>query len=110
MTKIETLYLTYRDTDLYKNEEVAQLLGWDIGLVKTYKSRLKLRGLIDVDEEGKVSILAPYRVDIEEPKLTLKGEIYREMLEIYMEDFRGQATFKDRLAVGQEIRLILKHV
>ena len=32
------------------------------------------------------------------------------MLEVYMDDFRKQDTFKDRLQVGQEIRMILKAI
>lgn len=56
-----------------------------------------------------MEILKPYREDVENP-VTFKGEIYREMLEVYMDDFRSQDTFKGRLLVGQEIRMILKHI
>ena len=46
---------------------------------------------------------------MEKPK-SFKAAIYREMLEVYMDDFRNQDTFKDRLQVGQEIRMILKAI
>lgn len=37
-------------------------------------------------------------------------EIYTEMVQTYMEDFREQTTFQDRLTVGREIRRVLDHM
>lgn len=109
MTNMEILYNAYRDSGLYQNPELCELLGWDSNQIRQAKSKLKRKGYIAVDYEGKVVLLKPYREDVERPQ-TFKAEIYREMLEIYMDDFRHQETFKDRLAVGQEIRLILKTI
>ena len=38
----------------------------------------------------------------------MKQRVYEEMVDTYMDDFRAQQTFADRLAVGREIRLILE--
>ena len=109
MTDMEVLYNAYRDSGLQTNEEMENLLGWPNGKIRTMKARLKARGLIDYEFGKRVTILKPYREDVEKPE-SFKAAIYREMLEVYMDDFRKQDTFKDRLQVGQEIRMILKAI
>ena len=109
MTDQEILYNTYNDSGVQTNEEVTQLLGWSNDKVRNIKAKLKMRGFIDYTFGSPVKILKPYREVIDTPE-TFKAKIYREMLEVYIEDFRTQDTFKDRLLVGQEIRMILKCV
>jgi hypothetical protein len=109
MTDMEILYNAYRDSGLQTNEEMENLLGWPNGKIRTMKARLKARGLSDYGFGKPVTILKPYREDVEKPE-SFKAAIYREMLEVYMDDFRNQDTFKDRLQVGQEIRMILKAI
>ena len=109
MTEQEILYNAYRDTELRSNEDMVALLGWPNDKVRNIKAKLKARGYIDYSYGKEVSLLRPYREMIETPT-TLKSQIYREMLEVYMDDFRKQDTFRDRLLVGQEIRMILKFV
>lgn len=109
MTEQERLYNVYKDFDGVTNEDVMDLLSWSSDKVRNMKRKLKVNGYIDYDHGKAVEILKPYREDVESP-VTFKGEIYREMLEVYMDDFRSQDTFKDRLLVGQEIRMILKHI
>lgn len=109
MTDMEILYNAYRDSGMQTNEEMENLLGWPNGKIRTMKARLKARGLIDYEFGKPVTILKPYREDVEKPE-SFKAVIYREMLEVYMDDFRNQDTFKDRLQVGQEIRMILKAI
>lgn len=109
MTDQEILYNTYNDSGVQTNEEVTQLLGWSNDKVRNIKAKLKMRGFIDYTFGSPVKILKPYREVVDTPE-TFKTQIYREMLEVYMEDFRTQDTFKDRLLVGQEIRMILKCV
>ena len=101
MTDLEILYNAYRDSGMQTNEEN--------GKVRTMKARLKAKGFIDYDHGKPVTILKPYRENVEKPE-SFKAAIYREMLEVYMDDFRNQDTFKDRLQVGQEIRMILKAI
>lgn len=108
MTEQEKLYNVYKDMGVSSNEEVVDLLKWSNDKVRNIKRKLKVKGFIDYDYGKDVEILKPYREDVESP-VTFKGQIYREMLEVYMDDFRSQDTFKDRLLVGQEIRMILKN-
>lgn len=107
MTEQEILYNAYNDSGVQTNEEVMNLLGWSNDKVRNIKAKLKMRGFIDYTFGSPVKILKPYREVVDTPE-TFKAQIYREMLEVYMEDFRTQSTFKDRLLVGQEIRMILK--
>lgn len=109
MTEQEILYNAYNDSGVQTNEEVMNLLGWSNDKVRNIKAKLKIRGFIDYTFGSPVKILKPYREVVDTPE-TFKVQIYREMLEVYMEDFRTQSTFKDRLLVGQEIRMILKCV
>ncbi|RGX04803.1 hypothetical protein DWV36_00665 [Veillonella parvula] len=109
MTEQEILYNAYNDSGVQTNEEVMALLGWSNDKVRNIKAKLKIRGFIDYAFGSPVKILKPYREVVDAPE-TLKAQIYREMLEVYTEDFRAQDTFKDRLLVGQEIRMILKCV
>lgn len=109
MTEQEILYNAYNDSGVQTNEEVMALLGWSNDKVRNIKAKLKIRGFIDYTFGSPVKILKPYREVVDTPA-TFKAQIYREMLEVYMEDFRTQDTFKDRLLVGQEIRMILKYV
>lgn len=109
MTEQEVLYNAYNESGVQTNEEVTQLLGWSNDKVRNIKAKLKMRGFIDYTFGSPVKILKPYREIVDTPE-TFKAQIYREMLEVYTEDFRTQDTFKDRLLVGQEIRMILKCV
>ena len=109
MTDQEILYNAYNESGVQTNEEVMQLLGWSNDKVRNIKAKLKIRGFIDYTFGSPVKILKPYREIVDTPE-TFKAQIYREMLEVNMEDFRTQDTFKDRLLVGQEIRMILKCV
>lgn len=109
MTEQEILYNAYNESGVQTNEEVTQLLGWSNDKVRNIKAKLKIRGFIDYTFGSPVKILKPYREIVDTPE-TFKAQIYREMLKVYMEDFRTQDTFKDRLLVGQEIRMILKCV
>ena len=109
MTDQEILYNAYNDSGVQTNEEVMAMLGWSNDKVRNIKAKLKIRGFIDYTFGSPVKILKPYREVVDTPE-TFRAQIYREMLEVYKEDFRTQDTFKDRLLVGQEIRMILKCV
>ena len=109
MTEQEILYSAYNESGAQTNEEVMALLGWSNDKVRNIKAKLKIRGFIDYTFGSPVKILKPYREVVDTPE-TFKAQIYREMLEVYTGDFRTQDTFKDRLLVGQEIRMILKCV
>lgn len=87
------------------NEEAAEVLDTTPKVVDTYRYRLRDKGMIEINKDRSVTVLQKYKGDI-----SLKQAVYEEMVEKYMEDFRTQTTFTDRLAVGREIRLILERM
>ena len=106
-TLTEQLYNLYSQNPNTTNKEATEILGIGEHLTRNTKYKLKTRGLIGIDDDGSVRILKPYRESLETPA-GFKAEIYAEMVVTYMDDFRQQSTFNDRLAVGREIRLVLE--
>ena len=86
MTEQEILYNAYNESGVQTNEEVMALLGWSNDKVRNIKAKLKIRGFIDYTFGSTVKILKPYREVVDTPE-TFKAQIYREMLEVCMEDF-----------------------
>ena len=107
MTKIEALYNLYSERPNVTAAEAAGILSISQDSVYVYNQRLQDKGMIKLSN-GPVEILKPYRV--EAPSQTYKAEIYREMIDSYLDDFRAQTTFADRLSVGREIRLLLERM
>lgn len=110
ISKINQLYNLYEENPHITNQEAAETLDVSERMIRTMKYRLKSAGYIDpATEDGSVLITKPFR---ETPASlsanAMKADIYTEMIEAYMEDFRAQTTFADRLAVGREIRLLLE--
>ncbi len=108
-TKIGMLHALYTEDPACTNAEACELLGVDSQMLRTMKNRLKNQGYIHVENNGEVTILKPYRQAVI-TKSNRKAEIYAEMVEAYLGDFRQQTTFDDRLRVGREIRLLLEKV
>lgn len=79
------MYNAYNESGVQTNEEVMALLGWSNDKVRNIKAKLKIRGFIYYTFGSPVKILKPYREVVDTPE-TFKAQIYREMLEVYMED------------------------
>ena len=107
-TKMGMLHALYAENPACTNAEACELLGVDSQMLRTMKSRLKNQGYILVEDNGEVTILKPYARGTVAAPNSFKADVYYEMVDAYMEDFRRQSTFNDRLAVGREIRLILE--
>lgn len=114
-SKIAMLYDLYAQNPQITNEEAADVLDVSNAAIRKMKCRLKAAGNIQVDQDGTVTVLEPHRGSeaamIMEPtssRGSYKAEVYYEMIETYMDDFRQQATFNDRLSVGREIRRLLE--
>ena len=107
-TKMGMLHAIYADNPACTNAEACELLGIDSQMLRTMKNRLKNQGYIQVEDNGEVTILKPYTRGAATTPNGFKADVYYEMVDAYMEDFRQQSTFNDRLAVGREIRLILE--
>ena len=92
------------------NNEAAELLNISPGCARATKHKLAKKGLIKIVSPQEVEILEPYPENEPAGTTLLKMEIYTEMVQTYMEDFREQTTFQDRLTVGREIRRVLDHM
>lgn len=113
MTNIEKLYSEVSKNGDLTNEQYAELTGISYNNVKAYISRLKKQGYFDItypDNKRSIEVIQDYDYSnpIEVKMNSYKSEVYQEMLEIYMDDFRNASTLDDRLRLGREIRLIIE--
>lgn len=110
-TKQEQLYDLLCGDPHISNNEAAELLNISPGCARATKHKLAKKGLIKIVSPQEVEILEPYpETEPAGGTTLLKMEIYTEMVQTYMEDFREQTTFQDRLMVGREIRRVLDHM
>lgn len=97
----DAVYKLLKENPAMTYEEIAAKLNMKPKTASVHFFRLKTKGLVDRDDDGNVIFLEP-------EGSVLKAATYKEMLDIYMEDFRKQTTFVDRLSVGREIRLLME--
>lgn len=104
MTKIEEVLEYVRSNTFATNKEISDGLNMSEGVVKTYLNRLKNKGYLE-------KIGTEYKVLKEMPvnKSSYKQEIIKEMLEVYMDDFREIKVINEKIRVGELIiRLVDK--
>lgn len=104
MTKIEEVLEYVRSNTFATNKEISEDLNISEGVVKTYLNRLKNKGYLE--KAG-----TEYKVLKEMPvnKSSYKQEIIKEMLEVYMDDFREIKVINEKIRVGELIiRLVDK--
>ena len=104
MTKIEEVLEYLRCNTYATNKEIAEDLKMGEGVVKTYLNRLKNKGYLEkIGKEYKVLKEMPVN------KSCYKQEIIKEMLEVYMDDFREIKVINEKIRVGELIiRLVDK--
>lgn len=102
------LYALLLENPKISRKEAAEQLGGTRALIDTYFWRLCDKGIIEINTDRSVNVLKAIK-DVEMPQ-TYKQEVYRTMVEIYLEDFKVQERFLDRVAVGREIRLLLERM
>lgn len=104
MTKIEEVLEYIRGNSYATNKEISDDLKIGDGVVRVYINRLKDRGYIEkVGSEYKVLKEMPVN------KSCYKQEIIKEMLEVYMDDFREIKVINEKIRVGELIiRLVDK--
>lgn len=100
------LYALLLENPKISRKEAAEQLGVTRALIDTYFWRMLDKGIIEINTDRSVNVLKPMK-DVEIPQ-TYKQEVYKTMVEIYLEDFKVQERFIDRVAVGREIRLLLE--
>ncbi|MDO4920955.1 MAG: hypothetical protein Q4E64_03890 [Phascolarctobacterium sp.] len=103
-SKISRIYELLAANPHATDTEIAEIMGDTTpAVVETNRYRLKDRGFIKINLDRSITVLKPFK----NSERSFKQEVYQEMIEIYMQDFRNQATYNERIAVGREIRLIL---
>ena len=98
MTKIEEVLEYIRGNSYATNKEISDDLKIGDGVVRVYINRLKDKGYIEkVGSEYKVLKEMPVN------KSCYKQEIIKEMLEVYMDDFREIKVINEKIRVGELI-------
>lgn len=97
------------------NDDIAYAIGTSPAVVKTYISRLRLRGFIKVEgsRENRQVIILEDITDIDisafRPR-NFKQKIYAEMIEIYLDDFMKCEDPTTKFSIGKEIRLLFREM
>lgn len=104
MTKLEEVLEYVRSNTYATNKEISEDLNISEGVVRTYLNRLRNKGYLE--KSG-----AEYKVlkDLPINKSSYKQEVIKEMLEVYMDDFREIKVINEKIRVGELIiRLVDK--
>ena len=104
MSKIEEVLEYIRSNTHAANKEISEDLNISEGVVRTYLNRLKNKGYLEkIGKEYKVLKEMPVN------KSNYKQEIIKEMLEVYMDDFRELKVINEKVRIGELIiRLVDK--
>ena len=104
MTKLEEVLEYVRSNTFATNKEISDDLNISEGVVRTYLNRLKNKGYLEkIDTEYKVLKEMPVN------KSNYKQEIIKEMLEVYIDDFRELKVINEKVRIGELIiRLVDK--
>ena len=107
-TKIQQLYELYKTNPKLGNAEAAELLDTNERCIRIYRARLIEKGCVQYTEAGGMEVIGSYK----NPELKVgpeyKAEVYKALIDTYMEDFMTQQDVEKRLTVGREIRLLLE--
>lgn len=107
-TKMQQLYELYKSNPKLSNEEAGELLDLDNRCIRIYRTRLLEKGVCQFTESGGMEVIASFK----NPELRVtpeyKAEVYRCLIDVYMEDFTAQQETEKRLVIGREIRLLLE--
>lgn len=91
------------------NKELAEELKMTEGYVKTELSRLKTSGYIFIGTESDTRTITVIR-GVSTTRSDYKKDIYQELLDGYMQDFREAETRTDRREVGSLILRIIERL
>jgi Mn-dependent DtxR family transcriptional regulator len=98
MTKIEEVLEYVRCNTFATNKEISEDLKIGDGVVRVYLNRLKDKGYLEkIGKEYKVLKEMPVN------KSSYKQDIIKEMLEVYMDDFREIKVINEKIRVGELI-------
>nr|WP_293994478.1 hypothetical protein [uncultured Fusobacterium sp.] len=103
-TKLEKVLEHLRDYPNMASRERAEALKLDLNIVKTYIARLKKKGYV-VEENGSYIVLKQLPAN----KSEFKQDIIKEMIDVYLDDFRELKVINEKVRVGElVIRLLDK--
>ena len=89
MTKIEEVLEYVRSNTFATNKEISEDLNISEGVVRTYLNRLKNKGYLE--------------------KMGKEYKVLKEMLEVYLDDFREIKVINEKIRIGELIiRLVDK--
>lgn len=105
-TKLNQVLNLIKENPKITYEEINKRLNLP-DTAKVYVYRLKNKGTLEqiTNEDGIKEFIVSEEV---EDSMISKKLIYEEMIEIYMQDFINAPTFKERVEIGREIRLIIE--
>lgn len=104
-TKIKQYFNLLKTNPRITDAEAAEIVDTTPGTIEQYRYRLRNKGIIQINKDKSIEVLEELPAN-----RSYKQQILEEMVDTYMEDFRNQTTFADRLAVGREIRLIIERM
>ncbi|MCV2499587.1 winged helix-turn-helix domain-containing protein [Melissococcus plutonius] len=107
MTNKQRILKLLYDNQTITNADLAKELSTSEGYIKTEISKLKSNGYIFVEKENgvrKINVIRGIPVE----RSDYKKDIYQELLDGYMEDFREAETRNDRKEVGTLILRIIE--
>ena len=107
-TKIQQLYELYKSNPKLDNKEAAELLETSPRCISIYRSRLLERGCCICTESGGMEVVGSYKNPELKTAPEYKSEVYRCLIDVYLDDFTEQQDVERRLVVGREIRLLLE--
>lgn len=107
-TKMQQLYELYKSNPKLSNEEAGELLDLDNRCIRIYRTRLLEKGVCQFTESGGMEVIASFKNPELKTAPEYKAEVYRCLIDVYMEDFTAQQEAEKRLVIGREIRLLLE--
>ena len=107
-TKIQQLYELYRANPKLENKEAAELLDTSPRCISIYRARLLERGCCQCTESGGMEVIGSFRTPELRTPPEYKAEVYRCLIDVYLDDFTTLQDSEKRLVVGREIRLLLE--
>ena len=110
MTQIEQVYNAYKENPNITDEEIANIIECPKRSIKSYRHRLVKRGLIEYKYGEPIKIIHEYSDKAVCEENSFAQDCFIEMITVYMDDFRTVASFKDRMLIGRELRLLLEKI
>lgn len=108
MTNKEKVYRFIQNHNKATNEEIESNLNLPPGNARVYIWKLRNEGLIEINESGEFVILESYPTLDTISSSINKRDLYMELIENYMDEFKKTVNFEDKMRIGRELRLLIE--